>query len=75
MGCSLTFDGYVGYVAYIADQYARVRDLVGARGDAMLYYVPREDRDPEEVRAEHLTEAHLPLAEQVLQLPRQAVER
>jgi hypothetical protein len=41
----------------------------------MLYYVPREDRDPDEVRAEHLAGAHLPLTEQVLQLPKQAVGR
>jgi hypothetical protein len=74
-GRSLAFEGYVGYVAFIADQNARLRDLIGTHDDAMLYYVPQEDRDPEEVRAEHLAEAHLPLTQQVLQLPRRAADQ
>lgn len=75
-GRSIAFEGYTAYVAYIADQNARLRDLIGELTDVpqhpagvALFYAPRDDRDPEEVRSEHLAEAHLPLTEQVLQLP------
>jgi hypothetical protein len=74
-GRSLSFVGYVAYVTYIADQNARLRDLIGEPAgvpvypaDVALFYFPRDDRDPDEVRSEHLAEAHLPLTEQVLQL-------
>lgn len=74
-GRSLAFEGYVAYVAYIADQNARLRDLISAPAgnplypaDVALFYAPRDDRDPDDVRSEHLAEAHLPLTEQVLQL-------
>lgn len=74
-GPSLSFAGYVAYVAYIADQNAGLQDLIREPAgvpryptDVSLFYVPRGDRDPDEVRSEHLAEAHSPLTEQVLQL-------
>jgi len=74
-GRSLAFAGYVAYVAYIADQNAGLRDLIADPGDVpqhpadvAMFYFPRADRDPDEVRREHLAAAHLPLTEQVLQL-------
>lgn len=68
-GRSLSFVGYVAYVAYIADQNAGLGELIGEPAGVALYYVPCGDRDPDEVRREHLTGARLPLTEQVLQLP------
>ena len=58
--------GYVAYMAYIADQNAALRDLLEEPADeprypadVALFYAPRDDQDPNEVRSEHLAEANI----------------
>lgn len=56
----------IRYVAYIADQHARIADLTSMEANPALYFAFRNDDDPDTVRGDYLAHAHLPLSEQVL---------